>query len=155
MPEPASRKGPAQIIGVVGTAKNTGKTTALLSIVRYLETAGRRAGITGIGYDGEHIDNLTLLPKPRMEFPAGALVATAERCLKNATLQCRLLLRTGVMSPLGEVLILEVTSRGRIVVAGPNQRVGLTRIIEGLGETGSEVSLVDGALGRLAPMSVA
>jgi len=141
-------------IGVVGTAKNTGKTTTLVALVRAIHERGdKTVAVTSIGYDGELVDSLTFLPKPRIELPVGALVATAERCLENARLKGDVLGRTGIETPLGEVLLLRVTTTGRIVVAGPNQRTGLETVRRALAEAGANWILVDGALGRMAPMS--
>ncbi len=142
-------------IGVVGTAKNTGKTTTLTALVRSLTRAGRKVAVTSIGYDGEAVDNLTLLPKPRIELPPGALVATAERCLQNATLTYDLVARTEATTSLGRVVVVEVTAAGRVIAAGPNQRQSLERVAALLAQRGSEVILIDGALARLAPMSAA
>lgn len=142
-------------IGIVGTAKNTGKTTALIALAGALEAARKKVALTSIGYDGEAVDSLTLLPKPRIDLPAGALVATAERCLENARLKADLTERTGISTALGEVLILRVTAPGRMVVAGPNQREGLAQVISMLEEAGSDIVLVDGAMARIAPMAAA
>jgi len=142
-------------IGIVGTAKNTGKTTALVALASALEAARKKVAITSIGYDGEAVDSLTFLPKPRIDLPRGALVATAERCLENTRLKAESLRRTGISTALGEVLILRVIAPGRIVVAGPNQREGLAEVISMLKEAGSDIVLVDGAMGRIAPMAAA
>ncbi len=142
-------------IGIVGTAKNTGKTTALVALAGALEAARQEVAVTSIGYDGESVDSLTFLPKPRIDLPPGALVATAERCLENASLKADLVQRTGISTALGEVLILKVTAPGRIVVAGPNQREGLAQVVSALEKAGSDIVLVDGAMARIAPMAAA
>lgn len=142
-----------KVIGVVGTAKNTGKTTALVALTGALEAGREKVAVTSIGYDGEAVDSLTFLPKPRIDLPAGALVATAERCLENASLKADPIQRTGISTALGEVLILRVIAPGRIVVAGPNQREGLAQVVSALEKAGSDIVLVDGAMGRIAPMA--
>lgn len=145
-----------RVLGIVGTAKNTGKTTTLVSLAEAIqESGGERIAVTSIGYDGETVDSLTFLPKPRIALPAGALVATAERCLENARLEAEVACRTGISTALGEVFLLRVTSPGRIVVAGPNQRDSLAQVISALEAAGADRILVDGALGRLAPMAAA
>jgi cobyric acid synthase len=45
-------------VGIIGTAKNDGKTTTLSALLRSLKN--RKIAVTGIGYDGEEIDNITM-----------------------------------------------------------------------------------------------
>jgi len=54
------------IVGIAGTAKNTGKTTTTSAILDELYNMEIPIGLTSIGYDGEEIDNITRLPKPRL-----------------------------------------------------------------------------------------
>ncbi|MCC6548479.1 MAG: hypothetical protein IT279_00265, partial [Ignavibacteriaceae bacterium] len=61
--------------GIIGTAKNTGKTTTLNWLMKQQGSTG--IAVTGIGYDGEERDNITMLPKPRLRFEEGVIVATA------------------------------------------------------------------------------
>jgi molybdopterin-guanine dinucleotide biosynthesis protein len=72
-------------LGIAGTAKNTGKTTATAAIIQELRTRGVGFYLTSIGYDGENIDNVTGLPKPKLRVEPGDVVATAERCLAVST----------------------------------------------------------------------
>lgn len=93
------------IIGVAGTAKNTGKTTALCSLIEAAYAHGRLPGVTGIGYDGEERDNVTLLPKPRITVFPGMIVTTSEQCLDASTARLRILRRSGYHTALGEVVV--------------------------------------------------
>lgn len=43
-------------VGFAGTAKNTGKTTAVMYFLRQAASRKERVGLTGIGYDGEDFD---------------------------------------------------------------------------------------------------
>ena len=52
-------------------------------------------------------------------------------------------------------MILKVTTAGRIIVAGPNQKSSLLQVNQRLFEAGADLILVDGALGRMAPMTIA
>lgn len=140
---------------MVGTAKNTGKTTALVSL---LEIAARRkgaVGLTSIGYDGEDLDNLTGLPKPRVFCPAGAFVATASGCLRAGDAVIGDLSPSGRATPLGEVFIGRVVRPGTVVLAGPNETDALLKVLECFGAAGVGLALVDGAFGRMAPASAA
>jgi hypothetical protein len=125
--------------------------------VAVLEQACRRGlapGITGIGYDGEARDTVTLLPKPRIRVPEGALVTTSESCLKGTDAAWTGLRRTGFRTALGDVVIVRVTRPGLLVVAGPNKTHELAELTELLGEDGIDLLLVDGSLNRIAPMAV-
>ena len=70
------------IIGIAGTAKNTGKTTALGALIREATSRRLRVAVTGIGYDGEERDTITGLPKPRLDLPPGTIATTSEACLQ-------------------------------------------------------------------------
>jgi hypothetical protein len=143
------------IIGVVGTAKNTGKTTTLSSLMQQARHRGLRLGVTGIGYDGEELDNITFLPKPRLHIPSGTVVTTSEHCLLISTAKYEVLERTGIVTSLGEVLILRITQPGLVVVAGPNTKSTLAAISGKMKNVGVDVLLIDGSLNRLAPMGIA
>ncbi len=142
------------IIGVAGTAKNTGKTTALCALIRMACANGRLPGVTGIGYDGEERDNITLLPKPRITVLPGMLVSTSEACLAASTARLRVLKQTGVVTALGRVVVAEVEAGGLVVVAGPNKTSDLSLVTREMQNLGSTDILVDGSLNRIAPMSV-
>ncbi|MGE5542148.1 MAG: hypothetical protein ACM3WT_03850, partial [Bacillota bacterium] len=78
-------------VGVAGTAKNTGKTTTLMGAMRECQERGRLVRLTSIGYDGEDVDNVTGLPKPRIYCDRGTMFATASECLKAGSAGVRLL----------------------------------------------------------------
>jgi len=137
-------------IGIIGTAKNTGKTTTLSAILKSLNN--KKVAVTGIGYDGEEIDNITLLPKPRLYFDKSVIVATAEKCIVNSEAGYRLIQKTDIETSLGFVCIAEVTKPGLIVIAGPNRASQLKELITIINELGRDYLLVDGSLNRISPM---
>lgn len=143
----------ARIVGIAGTAKNTGKTTALNALVAAAHGRGVPVAATSIGYDGETVDNVTGLPKPRIVLPRGAVATTADSCIPEAGWE--VLSSTGSWTALGEVLVVRCIEAGPIVLAGPNRRSELARVVEQVQELGPTLIFVDGALNRLAPMSVA
>jgi hypothetical protein len=143
------------IIGVVGTAKNTGKTTTLSSLMQQARHRGLRLGVTGIGYDGEELDNITFLPKPRLHVSSNTIVTTSELCLAISTAKYEVLERTGIVTSLGEVLILRITQPGLVVVAGPNRKSTLARVVGKMKNVGVDILLIDGSLNRLAPLAIA
>ncbi|MFZ7102819.1 MAG: hypothetical protein ACOWWO_09180 [Peptococcaceae bacterium] len=141
------------IIGIAGTAKNTGKTTTTGAIMREIREDGAGIlGLTSIGYDGEDLDNVTGLPKPKIEVWPGIIVAVAEKCLKVSTAQLEVLERTNISTPLGEVLIGRVKKSGRLLVAGPNKSRELGQVISLMKNYNCSFIIVDGALNRIAPM---
>jgi len=141
------------IIGIAGTAKNTGKTTALNALLGEAHRRGVPVGVTSIGYDGEELDNVTGLPKPRVVLHPGMTVSTSLRTLPPAGWS--VLERTGLFSALGEIVIARCEKSGAVVLAGPKTRADLKRVTERLASFGCGVMLVDGALNRIAPMPVA
>lgn len=143
------------IVGVAGTAKNTGKTTTLCALIDEACRRGRLPGVTGIGYDGEERDNVTLLPKPRITVHPGMIVTTSERCLPACTARLRIVHRTGMHTALGEVVITRVDEGGLAVVAGPNKTADLVAVSRQVASLGVADLLVDGSLNRIAPMAVA
>jgi hypothetical protein len=143
------------IVGVAGTAKNTGKTTTLCALIDEAYRRGRLPGVTGIGYDGEERDNVTLLPKPRIMVHPGMVVTTSEQCLAASTARLRVIQDTGYRTALGAVLMCRVEAGGLVVVAGPNKTADLAAVARQMSSLGVADLLVDGSLNRIAPMVVA
>ncbi len=149
-------------IGFAGTAKNTGKTTALTAVAGEATRAGLRLALTSIGMDGEAKDNVTGLPKPRVYVPAGALVATAipfeagapPTATPAVLATLELLSVTPFRSPLGPIAIYRVLHPGLTVLAGPLVAAELRLVLDSLRAEGTDLALVDGAVNRLAPLSV-
>lgn len=143
-----------KIIGIAGTAKNTGKTTTLNCLLKEAAHRNLYIAVTGIGFDGEEQDNVTLLPKPRVTVYPHSIVTTSEQCLDISTAKVEVLQRTGMFTSLGEILILRILSTGLIVIAGPSKRKDLEIIIERMGQYSVDCVFVDGSLNRISPMSV-
>ncbi len=149
------KKEPQQktVTGIVGTAKNTGKTTTLNCLLKEAERRSISVGITGIGYDGEEADTVTLLPKPRIVVHPDSIVATSERCLEISTAPVEILHRTGLFTSLGEILITRVLRAGLLVIAGPGKKEELCIILDKMKQYEAGRIFVDGSLNRIAPMS--
>lgn len=141
-----------RVIGIAGTAKNTGKTTTTAALIEQTGRAGKALGLTSIGYDGEETDNVTGLPKPRLLLPVGTVVAIAEKCLATGSAKIQVLKRLGISTPLGEIIVGRVAAEGLVVIAGPNKAHQLAEVLEQLKALRPDLILVDGALNRLAPM---
>lgn len=141
-------------LGIAGTAKNTGKTTAMAAVMTGLRNTRPdiRLAVTSIGYDGEYLDNVTGLPKPRVEMRVGDLAAVASECLRFSRARLDILEETDIMTGMGRVLIGRVARAGKLVIAGANKRVELRRLLIRLAALGADLTIVDGALGRIVPL---
>lgn len=141
------------VLGIAGTAKNTGKTTALNALLEEAHVQRVPVAVTSIGYDGESIDNVTGLPKPRIVLQSGSIATTSRSCLPRSGWE--ILEETDWSTALGQVLIVRCIDAGPIVLAGPGTRRDLADIIDRMRGLGPSLILIDGALNRLAPMSAA
>ena len=108
-------------------------------------------GLTSIGYDGESFDNVTGLPKPRINVWPGNIVAIAEGCNKICSAELEAIKETNIRTPLGKVVLSRVASEGKVVLAGANNRRELRFVLDLIKEF-SPLVIVDGALSRIAPM---
>ena len=141
------------VIGVVGTAKNTGKTTTTSAIINELDTKRLPLGLTSIGYDGEEIDNITGLPKPRLLVKKNTVLATAQKCLEVSDARFDLLSTTDIYTPLGRIHIVKVVKEGLAVIAGPNKGSQLKLVTDRMiNDFKCQIVVSDGALNRMAPM---
>ena len=109
-------------------------------------------GLTSIGYDGERFDNVTGLPKPRIDVWPGNFVAIAESCKSSCSAGLEVIKKTDISTPLGKVLICLVVSAGKVVLAGANKRGELRLVLDALYDL-TNLIIVDGALNRIAPMA--
>lgn len=139
-------------LGLAGTAKNTGKTTTAMAIIEEIRSRQIALYLTSIGFDGENLDNITGLPKPKLWVEPGDIVVTAERCIASGTAKLKIIEDTGIVNPLGKVYITEARQSGLVVTAGPNKGSELAKIKEVLHRLGPAVTIVDGALNRMIPM---
>jgi len=142
-----------RVIGVAGTAKNTGKTTTLQAVAAYLRAKRMPILLTSIGYDGEDVDMVTGLPKPKISVEEGDWIATALPLMETSAVVFKDARYTGVDCALGPVYLGMAASPGRVVLAGPAGASDIERILEASPE-GCTV-LLDGAFSRLSPMSAA
>jgi len=143
-------------LALVGLAKNTGKTQTLAAILTEHAAAGRRIGVTSIGRDGEERDVIDArISKPRVRLQAGSLIATTDTLLRASALAHERHLRTGIRTPLGEVIVAELREPGTIEVAGPSTAEDVRSVSDAMVEHGAEQVLIDGAIDRRAASSPA
>ena len=143
-------------LALVGLAKNTGKTETLAAILAEHAAASRRVGVTSIGRDGEEHDVIDArIEKPRVRLAAGDLVASTGALLRASGVPHERLLRTGVRTPLGEVVVARLSQAGRVEVAGPSAAADVRAVSDAMAELGAEQVLIDGAIDRRAASSPA
>src|SRR5436309_12853229 len=113
-------------LSLIGLAKNVGKTTTTNHLVETLIQEGfyraDELALTSLGLDGEAIDALTGLPKPRYVPQAGLLVATTASLLRQAEIegmQTERLLQLPGSTALGPVVLARVLHPGKVSIAGP------------------------------------
>jgi hypothetical protein len=143
-------------LALVGLAKNTGKTETLAAILRELAEQSTPVGVTSIGRDGEEHDVIDArIDKPRIVLQAGSLVASTDALVRASGLAHERLARTGLRTPLGEVVIARFAERGAVEVAGPSTAEGLREVSEAMLSYGAEKVLIDGSIDRRAASSPA
>jgi len=138
-------------IAVVGTAKNSGKTTAVAALCDQLQRRREGIAVCTVGRDGESFDAIEGSAKPRIALRAGATLATA------ATLATRhpaleILEVTAERGALGPIVIARVCAAGEYELAGPSSSAGMRRVVRRLGEAAS-VRILDGAIDRVSVVS--
>jgi len=138
-------------VAFVGLAKNTGKTEALVTLIRELSALDRRLAITSIGRDGEEFDAIQpRIAKPAIRCPAGTLVATAAPLLRRSGADHEVLTRTGIRTPLGEVQIVRLEEPAKVEVAGPSSAEEIRAVVEEMLALGADQAIIDGSIDRRA-----
>ncbi|MCR4426247.1 MAG: hypothetical protein NUW23_08690 [Firmicutes bacterium] len=137
-----------QVVGVVGLAKNCGKTTVLNGLIRAAKHAGIPVGVTSCGRDGEPVDAITGLPKPSVVVPAGAFVAMAESTVGQTACSLEIVERLGVHTTAGEVVVAKPGVAGAVEIIGCNHASDLAKARDAMLALGARLVLVDGAAGR-------
>lgn len=145
-----------QRLSLIGLAKNVGKTTATNHLLEML--VGERLyqaeelALTSLGLDGEAVDALTGLPKPRYIPRQGLLVATTTDLLHQAEIkgvEAERLLRLPGRTALGPVIIARIRRAGELAIAGPTLLRDIRFALDRLSAYGARLSIVDGAINRL------
>jgi hypothetical protein len=145
-----------QRLSLIGLSKNVGKTTAtnhlLEALLQQQLYKAEELALTSLGLDGEAIDALTGLPKPRYVPQSGFLVATAASLLQQAEsegAQFEQLLQLPARTALGSIRLVRILRPGRIIIAGPTLLSELRGLLKQLHIYGARLSIVDGAINRL------
>ncbi|MFB6352414.1 MAG: hypothetical protein ABEK29_11650 [Bradymonadaceae bacterium] len=135
-------------MAVVGTAKNSGKTTTLNWLLGRTLTDGRTVGLVSIGVDGEDVDAIADLDKPPIYLPAGHWIGTAADAIDRSTARLNFHRQLGMSTPLGEVFVASTRGAGEVLLAGLRHRTDLLEARDALSACGADLVFIDGAYGR-------
>lgn len=138
------RKTDAQSISFSGCSKNAGKTTAM----NVLTADWRGHGMMSIGIDGEDADFWLGVPKPRIAVSPGVIFATADRTLPAATAANRVVERTGIPTPLGEIVLAEAETSGFVLLAGIRHKADVREVKSRMLTRGVSRIVIDGSYQR-------
>jgi hypothetical protein len=140
----------ARSVVVVGTAKNTGKTTSLVALCGVAARRGVRIAITSIGRDGEPSDALDGAPKPRVRLAPGTLVALPSGLIpRSPALE---ILELGETTAVGRMVIARAVLHTQCEIGGPPSARAMRATIARLRELHAGPVFVDGALDRMAAL---
>lgn len=134
-------------ISIIGMEKNVGKTTLLNKLIADIGKT-KKLGLTSIGRDGEDIDVVTNTDKPRIYVREGSIIATGRDCLAKCDITKEILYVTDFTTPMGSIVLVRALSDGYVDIAGPSYNKQVKIVVELMEKFGSEISIVDGALGR-------
>jgi len=137
-------------LAVIGLVKNAGKTTVVNAL---LEEGGAAFGLTSLGLDGERVDHLTGLAKPRIAPPAGTLLATTVGSLERSRYRLEVLEELPFHTPLGRVVVGRASGDGAVEVSGPTTLAELRQTVARLHAHGARQVLIDGAINRIGSAS--
>lgn len=135
-------------LSVMGMTKNTGKTVCLNELLAQANAEAVPVGITSIGRDGEDRDQVFSIPKPPVMVWPGCLVATARDTLLRAKVRYKTIGATGIESPMGEIVIIKSLDPGEMEIAGASRSHNQHKVIALLKQSGADMVILDGALGR-------
>jgi hypothetical protein len=140
----------ARSLAVVGLAKNAGKTSVVNAL---MANCSCRFGLTSLGLDGERVDHLTGLAKPRITPPEGTLIATTTGSLQRSRYHMTILEELPFVTPLGPVVIGRASGEGEVEISGPTTLAELRHAIDRVLARGADQVIVDGAIDRLGSAS--
>jgi hypothetical protein len=143
--------GGTRTIVVVGTAKNAGKTTTFNALRASALRRGMVGAVMSIGRDGEAVDALDGLPKPRVRVESGTVLALPRDLVpRSPALE---ILECGEPSALGPMIFARARFGADCEIGGPPTARAVRATIERLRALTSGPTFVDGAIDRVAPLA--
>ncbi len=140
----------SRVIAVVGLAKNTGKTTTLLYLVKHLEQRPEALALTSTGRDGEAIDEITRREKPRVTIVPGIVATTSERSFADSEGLFRVR-DTRFITALGRIVVVGARRRTLVILEGPATAAETGELASTLiKEDRVRRVIIDGSLDRVA-----
>ena len=136
---------------VVGTAKNTGKTTAFNALCAVAGRRGIAIAVTSLGRDGEPADALDGEAKPRVRLAAGTLVALPAGLVPRTPALA--ILESGGPTALGAVVFARAMLPVTCEIGGPPTARAMRSVVRRLTALTDGPVLVDGAIDRIAPLA--
>lgn len=138
---------------IIGMSKNAGKTTLLNCLIKKYEEKNIGLGIASIGIDGEKADFLTGQPKPSIQIPVRALVATTEQGLREGNASWRILDQLQLNSITENVYIAETLEAGNVKLMGAYTVESINEVISAFKRYEVEKIIIDGAYDRFSNAS--
>jgi hypothetical protein len=140
----------AEVISVVGLAKNSGKTTTLLYLVGHLGAGPGRIALTSTGRDGEAVDEITGRQKPRVAIRRGTLATTGQQSLRVGE-GLSVVRETPYVTATGRIMVVRADRTADVVLEGPATGGQMGRLVSDLIEhEGADRVIIDGSLDRIA-----
>ncbi len=138
------------IVSIVGTCKNAGKTVTLNEIINQAHEKGIKLGLISTGRDGERKDVLTSTEKPPIFVRRGTVLTTVESAIKGEHAGLEIFRVTDYSTPMGRVVIGRATEDGYAEISGPHSSLTIKKMCIEMQELGAELVLIDGSLDRRA-----
>jgi hypothetical protein len=147
-------EGGHRVVSVVGLAKNSGKTTTLNRIIKDMAFRPILLGLTSTGRDGEAVDSLLHIKKPRIEIGIGVVFTGVMGDLvwdigrEGAVEMIR---TTDLTTAMGNIIVARAKRSAQVVLMGPATVSEMGRLVESLiSIDGCTMVLVDGSMDRIA-----
>ena len=115
----------------------------------------KNIAVTSIGLDGEEIDQVTFLSKPRIYALEGYLIATAAETLKEFDANYEILENTDIFTSIGYIKIVKITKDGNALIAGPSIIKDMEKLVKILEKYSLKNIFIDGAFFRHSLAKVA
>ncbi|GAB4300896.1 MAG: hypothetical protein Kow0090_16430 [Myxococcota bacterium] len=133
----------------VGTAKNSGKTTAMNALLK-LYRGGRRPspGFLSVGVDGEEKDEIYGHEKPPVYVEEGDIISTTAQALSESSCDFRVLSSPSFGSGDGRTVIAMATTGGRVLLVGADTNAQVKALVSEMFRLGAGKVFIDGAFDR-------